>query len=223
MARTSISGGLAKSLIWSRSFLLMFYTFFWAGFKAGKAFSRSFSTIVFFYRICTYFSSSLTFKVELSTCFSLALVFYCTIIVIFWLASFSLASSSVFLASRLPCISKTWVYVCFNLSRPTFKWNCWSSSKDFFSLNNSTKCLMKSRKSLGAWCDVVELLGWFGKFLIQLDDSTMNSNNNINNNVVSLLILLNGSLKRLNNRVNNRSELFSNPEDLPLTNLQTNR
>ena len=61
-----------------------------------------------------------------------------------------------------------------------------------------------------SWCDVVKLLGWFGKFLIQFNDSTMNSNNSINNNIMSLLIFLNGSLKRLNNRVNNRSELFSN-------------
>ena len=60
-----------------------------------------------------------------------------------------------------------------------------------------------------SWCDVVELLSWFGKFLIQFNDSTMNSNNSINNNVMSLLIFLNGSLKRLNNRVNNRSELLS--------------
>ena len=61
-----------------------------------------------------------------------------------------------------------------------------------------------------SWCDVVELLSWFGKFPIQLNDSTMNSNNSIDNNIVPLLILLNGSLKRLNNRVNNWSELFSN-------------
>ncbi len=58
--------------------------------------------------------------------------------------------------------------------------------------------------------DVVEFFGRFGKFFIELDDSSMNSDNSINDNVMPLLIFLNRVLERLFDRVDDSSKLFGN-------------
>lgn len=58
--------------------------------------------------------------------------------------------------------------------------------------------------------DVVEFFGWFGEFFIKLDDSSMNADNSINDNVMPLLIFLNRVLERLFDRVDDSSKLFGN-------------
>jgi hypothetical protein len=82
-ASNTFSGGCLKLLIVLRSLLFIFSTFFFAAIKAGYALDKSAYTLVFFSAIYIFLAYKITFNLELSSCFYLALVFSVTIKVIF--------------------------------------------------------------------------------------------------------------------------------------------
>lgn len=61
-----------------------------------------------------------------------------------------------------------------------------------------------------SWCDVVEFLCALGQSLVQLNDSVVNSDDGMNDNLVTSFVFLDFNLERFHYRVNDHGKFFGN-------------
>jgi len=143
------SGGFASLRSSSKNLREILPTAFWASISAGSAWaSCSLTYYCLYYTSTSFTSNSLVIFIDTSLFYSAK--FYSVIInCSFSLACFSFVSNSIFFSAKLPCISFTFSSVSCNFYKPVFKCSYYSSSSLLFSPYKLTKCLMKSKKSLG--------------------------------------------------------------------------